>query len=123
MKSIASFRPKGLPAALVVATLGVFASASFAQSPAQPAQPAQSPGMTSPTNPSAPMIVPPGKSEAPDSAFKKLDPSAKGYVSKGDTAQLPGFDAAFQRADADKDGKLSASEFNQAWSIYSGTAK
>ena len=52
-----------------------------------------------------------------------MDPSAKGYVSKDDAAHLPGFDAAFQRADANGDGKLSPSEFNQAWSIYSGITK
>ena len=115
MKSIASFRPKGLHAALLVAALGgALATASFAQSPAMPAAPA---------NQSAGKIVPPSKSEAPDSAFKKLDPSSKGYVSKDDAAQVPGFDAAFQRADANGDGKLSPSEFNQAWSIYSGTTK
>ena len=108
-------------AALLAATVGVFATAGFAQSPAQPAQPAQSPAMA-PANQTT-KIVPPNKAEAPDSAFKKLDPSARGYVSKEDAAQLPGFDTAFQRADADKDGKLSQSEFNQAWSIYSGNAK
>lgn len=117
MKSRTSFRT-----ALLAATVGVFATAGFAQSPSQPAQPAQSPAMT-PANQSTPKVVPPNKAEAPDSAFKKLDPGARGYVSKDDVAQLPGFDAAFQRADADKDGKLSPSEFNQAWSIYSGIAK
>ena len=114
MKSIASFRPKGLPAALLVATLGMFATAGFAQSPSMPATPANQP---------AAKIVPPSKTETPDSAFKKLDPGTKGYVSKEDAAQVPGFDAAFQRADANGDGKLSPSEFNQAWSIYSGTTK
>jgi len=85
---------------------------------------AQSTGTTaSPASPSATMSVPPSKTETPDSAFKKMDPNAKGYVSKEDTAQLQGFDTAFQRADANKDGKLSQSEFNQAWAIYSGNAK
>ena len=114
MKSIASFRPKGLPAALLIAAVGALATASFAQSPAMPATPANQ----SPTK-----IVPPSKTEAPDSAFKKLDPGAKGFVSKDDAAQVPGFDAAFQRADANGDGKLTPSEFNQAWSIYSGATK
>ena len=40
MKSIASFRPRGLPAALLVAAAGALATASFAQSPAMPATPA-----------------------------------------------------------------------------------
>ena len=102
---------------LVAALGGAFATASFAQSPAMPATPATT------ANQPASKIVAPIKSETPDSAFKKMDPSSKGYVSKDDAAQLPGFDAAFQRADANGDGKLSPSEFNQAWSIYSGTTK
>jgi hypothetical protein len=114
MNSITSFRPAQLTAALLFAGLGVVATAGFAQSPGTPAPSA---------SPSANMIVPPSKTETPDSAFRKLDPNTKGYVSKNDAAQLPGFDAAFQRADADKDGKLSPSEFNQAWAIYSGNAK
>jgi hypothetical protein len=114
MKSITSFRPKGLHAAVLVAALGMFETASFAQSTATPATPA---------NQSAGKIVPPGKTEAPDSAFKKLDPGTKGYVSKEDAAQVPGVDAAFQRADANGDVKLSPSQFSQAWSIYSGTTK
>ena len=69
------------------------------------------------------MAVPPGKTETPDAAFKKLDPSAKGFVTRDDAAQLQGFDTAFQRADANNDGKLTPSEFNQAWAIYSGSMK
>jgi len=64
-----------------------------------------------------------GQDRSTGRAFKKLDPSAKGYVSKEDAAQLQGFDTAFQRADANKDGKLTPSEFNQAWAIYSGSMK
>ena len=113
MISKTSFRPAQLTAALLFVGMGTVATAGFAQSP----------GTASPTNPSATMTAPPSKTEAPDSAFKKLDPSAKGYVSKDDAAQLQGFDSAFQRADANKDGKLTQSEFNQAWAIYSGNAK
>jgi Ca2+-binding EF-hand superfamily protein len=114
MISITSFRPAQLTAALLLAGFGAVAATGFAQSPGTPAPSAK---------PSTSMVVPPSKTETPDSAFRKLDPSTKGYVSKDDAAQLPGFDAAFQRADADKDGKLSPSEFNQAWAIYSGGAK
>jgi hypothetical protein len=114
MISMTSFRPAQLTAALLFAGLAAVATTSVAQSPAPAA---------SATTPSAAMIVPPSKTETPDSAFKKLDPNTKGYVSKEDAAQVQGFDAAFQRADANKDGKLSPSEFNQAWAIYSGTAK
>ena len=111
MISKTSFHPAKLTAALLFAGLGAVTTASFAQS------------TMAPTNPSATVSVPPGKTETPDSAFKKLDPNAKGYITRDDAAQLPGFDPAFQRADANKDGKLTPSEFNQAWAIYSGNAK
>ena len=114
MISTTSFRPAQLTAALLLAGLGAVATMSFAQSPAS---------APSAASPSGNMIVPPSKAETPDSAFRKLDPNTKGYVSKDDAAQLPGFDTAFQRADADKDGRLTPSEFNQAWAIYSGNAK
>lgn len=114
MISMKSFRPATLTAGLLFAGLGAVASGSFAQGAGTTA---------SPNNPSATMSVAPSKTETPDSAFKKLDPTAKGYVSKDDVAQLQGFDAAFQRADANKDGKLSPNEFNQAWAIYSGNTK
>jgi hypothetical protein len=117
MISTKSFRPAPLTAALLLAGLGAVATASFAQSAGTPGTPASS------ASPSGNMIVPPGKTETPDSAFRKLDPNTKGYVNREDTTQLPGFNTAFQRADADKDGKLSPSEFNQAWAIYSGSAK
>ena len=117
MISTKSFRPAQIAAALVLAGLGAVATASFAQSTGTPGAPASS------ASPSGNMIVPPGKAETPDSAFRKLDPNTKGYVNREDTRQLSGFDAAFQRADADKDGKLSPSEFDQAWAMYSGSAK
>lgn len=116
MKSTSSFPARGLTAAVLIAGLSVVATGSLAQTTSQPSS-----GMSA-TQPAG-KSVPPGKSETPDSAFKKLDPNSKGFVSKEDTAQLAGFDTAFQRADADNDGKLSQSEFNQAWSIYSGAAK
>lgn len=62
----------------------------------------------------------PSKAEMPDSAFKKLDPTGKGYVSKEDTKELNGFDQAFAQADVNKDGKLNEAEFDKAWASYTG---
>ena len=62
----------------------------------------------------------PSKAEMPDSAFKKLDPSGKGYVSKDDIKELDGFDKPFEQADANKDGRLNEAEFNKAWASYTG---
>jgi len=77
-------------------------------------QSATSPGMNAPT-------ITPSRSELPDSAFKKLDSSSKGYVTRDDVQSLPGFDQAFQANDRDHDGRLDATEFSKAWSQYSGT--
>ena len=60
------------------------------------------------------------KSESASSAFEKLDTTHSGYVTKAQTANLNGFDTAFDKADTNRDGKLSKSEFNVAWSAYTG---
>jgi hypothetical protein len=65
---------------------------------AQPATPNQS--TTAMQMPSAT----PSKSETAVSAFAKLE----------------GFDKAFDQADKNKDGKLTQSEFEVAWGMYSG---
>ena len=62
----------------------------------------------------------PSKSESAASAFDKLDTTHSGYVTKAQTAKLGGFDTAFDKADTNRDGKLSKSEFNVAWSAYTG---
>ena len=62
----------------------------------------------------------PSKAESPDAAFRKLDYSGKGYVTKDDTRALSGFEKAFQDNDANHDGKLTADEFRKAWSEFSG---
>ena len=41
-------------------------------------------------------------------------------VTQEDAKVLSGFDQAFQANDANHDGKLTADEFNKAWSMYSG---
>ena len=62
--------------------------------------------------------IPPSRSELPDSAFKKLDIGAKGYVTRDDTKELEGFDPVFQQNDGNHDGKLTQDEFKRAWSTY-----
>jgi hypothetical protein len=81
---------------------------------AQPATPNQS--TTAMQMPSAT----PSKSETAVSAFAKLDIAHRGYVTKQETAKLEGFDKAFDQADKNKDGKLTQSEFEVAWGMYSG---
>jgi len=68
-------------------------------------------------------VIPPSKSETSDSAFKKLDGSDKGYVTRDDATTVPGFDRAFQSADANHDGKLSSDEFKKAWTSFTGNSQ
>src|SRR5207253_9039654 len=67
--------------------------------------------------------VAPSKSEMSDSAFKKLDASNKGYVTRADANTLPGFDSSFQAADTNHDGKLTPDEFKKAWTSYTGNTQ
>ena len=67
-----------------------------------------------------PRGIVPNKAELAISAFHKLDPDNKGYVTRDDVAQLSGFESAFAQADQNRDGRLNASEFNSAWAIYTG---
>jgi Ca2+-binding EF-hand superfamily protein len=71
-------------------------------------------------NSSPEKTIPPSKSETADSAFKKLDATSKGYLTRDDAKAMPGFDPAFQSADANHDGKLSNDEFKKAWTSYTG---
>src|SRR5205085_2529433 len=67
--------------------------------------------------------IAPSKSEMSDSAFKKLDASNKGYVTKDDAKSLSGFDSSFQAADSNHDGKLTQDEFKKAWTSYTGNSQ
>src|SRR5204862_7458880 len=67
--------------------------------------------------------IAPSKSEMSDSAFKKLDASNKGYVTKDDAKSLSGFDSSFQAADSDHDGKLTVDEFKKAWTSFTGNTQ
>jgi hypothetical protein len=104
---------------LVGAWVGVAAAACAADeaSPAAgPAKPANDP--LSPPEVVKPVI--PGKAELAESAFKKLDPTGKGYVTLEDTKGLAGFEQAFRVADTDHTGKLDLKQFKKAWADYSG---
>ncbi len=127
-----------LTLAVAVVSGALAASAAFAQysSPTAPAkQPSATGTTTAPPSTSTPSTPPatsmdkgtssatamtPSKSEMSSSAFSKLDAGKHGYVTKAETAQLQGFDSAFQQADTNNDGKLSKDEFDRAWAIYSG---
>lgn len=109
------------------------AGTAIAQQPAAPAAspptatPAAPSAATQPTAPSSMTATPstsagaPARTESASSAFGKLDMKQRGYVSSEDVSQLQGFN--FKNADKNSDGKLDATEFNAAWTSYSGTAK
>ena len=123
MRSV--YRFKHLSALAVVGALAVAGTASAqsaypndASKNAPAAAQAQSP--TTPSDRMAAKPIIPGRAETPDSAFKKLDATGKGYVTKTDVQGLSGFDAAFQQNDGNHDGQLTQDEFRRAWTTYSG---
>ena len=61
----------------------------------------------------------PSRQEISAKAFDKLTEGKREFVTRADVAGLPGFDSAFEQADADHDGRLTQDEFNTAWTIYS----
>jgi hypothetical protein len=67
--------------------------------------------------------VTPNRAELAGSAFGKLDAGHRGYVTLDDARQLDGFANAFRQADQNGDGRLDASEFDAAWSLYTGNAR
>ena len=137
MKDHLSGVRKPLITALAVGALGL-AGQGFAQSTSSDQSgasttmrpPAAAAGTTAPsgqsTNPSgtasmsSAKAIPPSKSETSDSAFKKLDASNKGYVTRDDAKRVEGFDRSFQSADANHDGKLTSDEFKKAWTSFTG---
>lgn len=86
----------------------------------QPTAPAK-PAAADPMAPAA-VIKPvvPGKAELAESAFKKLDATGKGYVTREDASGLEGFDQAFRDADPAQSGKLDLKQFKKAWAQYTG---
>ena len=103
------------------ANSGSSSSGAYSASPTGPSGQSASPsGAGSMTTAKG---IAPSKSEMSDSAFKKLDASNKGYVTRDDAKALSGFDSSFQAADSDHDGKLTVDEFKKAWSSYSGNTQ
>lgn len=99
-----------LAAILLGAGVGTAFAADY---PAAPAGQAMAPATGA-------RMAAPSKAEPAAAAFRKLDASAKGYVTKDDAKSLSGFDKAFQDNDANHDGKLSSAEFAKAWQEFTG---
>ena len=55
----------------------------------------------------------PSRTDSADSAYKSLDSSNRGYLSKSDVQGISGFN--FDQADANHDGRLTRDEFAKAW--------
>ena len=60
----------------------------------------------------------PSMTDSADTAFRKLDRGAKGYVTYEDVAVLPDFATAFGNADSTHLGRLNLAGFTQAWAAY-----
>ena len=56
----------------------------------------------------------PARTDSAESAYKSLDSSNRGYLSKSDVQSLSGFN--FDQADANHDGRVTRDEFAKAWS-------
>jgi hypothetical protein len=118
-----------LAAALVSGTLGIagtaIAAGEYSGQAKQPGATTTAPTAdagkaTMPGATDAVKAIAPSRSETSDAAFKKLDATGRGYVTKEEAQSLSGFDKAFQDNDANNDGRLSADEFKKAWAAYSG---
>jgi hypothetical protein len=57
----------------------------------------------------------PDRAAAVEAAFTRADANKDGKLSKEEAAKLPGVSAKFSELDADKDGALSAEEFSSAY--------
>ena len=106
-----------VPAMILGAGIGTATAADYSAPAPKPA--AQDAGKTMTPATGARMAAP-SKAETADAAFKKLDATAKGYVTKDDAKSLSGFDKAFQDNDANHDGRLTSAEFAKAWQEFTG---
>lgn len=62
---------------------------------------------TGPTPARAPLM-------AASSQFQQADQNGDGQLSRSEAAMVPGLEAAFDKLDADRNGSLSAGEFDKA---------
>jgi hypothetical protein len=113
---------------LLALALCAMAGAVMAQSPSSPGGAAGT-GTTPPSATGTPMTTPttpmtssginatsrhlPSRTDSADNAYKALDPSNRGYLSKNEVQGISGF--SFEAADTNHDGKLTRDEFNRAW--------
>jgi len=113
---------------LLALALCAMAGAIMAQSPSYPNGSAGT-GTTAPSATGTPMTTPstpmtssganaasrqlPSRTDSADNAYKTLDSSNRGYLSKNDVQGISGF--SFEAADTNHDGKLTRDEFNRAW--------
>jgi len=61
------------------------------------------------------------KTDSPDSVYKSLDTTNRGYVLRTETERISGFGDAFDKADKNHSGRLTREEFNSAWTEYKST--
>ena len=99
------------------------AGAATPEARKQPAPPADRAGAGISGGLPAMSGITPSRAELPSSAFTKLDGQQRGYLTREDVGQLDGFEASFRRGDQNGDGRLTAAEFEAAWSHYSGSAR
>jgi hypothetical protein len=59
----------------------------------------------------------PARSDDAQTAFRALDPTNRGFVTRADTDKISGF-LGFDNADADRDGRLTPEEFQNAWKFF-----
>ena len=103
----------------------VFAACVIGLSATAPAQDAASGGQPAAKNSSGMVIAMPAaggpltptRLEAADTVFNRFDTGRRGFLTKEQVQSLDGF--AFDAADTDHDGKLTADEFSRGWSEYS----
>jgi hypothetical protein len=127
MRTVHAVTKTSLAAAAMMA-----GSLAFAQAPlTQPNNSAGSPVDTPPAviivvpadaAPSRPMLVDraegmPTQTDSAIVVFHKLDTSNRGYLTRSDVAQLPGY-VAFDEADTNHDGRLDTDEFQRAWADH-----